>query len=75
MSKLHKPLKVSLFKAQTRKDTFLDPVSETSENSKSTDLQVRLFVTNFMLCIKLFIHSVINGLHKTSEGLFKVGTP
>ncbi len=44
-----------LFKTQTQR-TFLDPVSGTSENSKTTDLQVRLFVANLMLCIK-FIHT------------------
>ncbi len=40
MSRLHKPLKRDLFKAQTPKGPFLDPVSGTSENTKTRCLSV-----------------------------------
>ncbi len=63
MSRLHKPLR-DRKSNKLGEGPFLDPVSGTSENSKITDLQVRLFVTNLMLCSNLFIHSIMSRLHK-----------
>ncbi len=55
---------------------FLDPsVSGTSENSKTTDIQVRLFVTNFVFIFKFIYVLCYNRLHKTSKGLCKAQTP
>ncbi len=69
-----KHLKISS-KPRPPEGPFFGPCLWDPENTKSTDPQVRLFITNLILYSNLFIHSIMNRLHKRSKDLFKAQTP
>ncbi len=45
------------------------PVSGTSENSKTTDLQVRLFCSKINVLYQIYLYSIMNRLHKPLRDL------